>query len=84
MSSFNLNNRNLTSEQQRLLTMYTNQYNQTNEHINILLDMLEETRGNIINIIYKDNYEIFIKKNIEIRKSKSGKQNVFPKKNNSK
>ena len=51
MSSFNLNNRNLTSEQQRLLTMYTNQYNQTNEHINILLDMLEETRGNIINII---------------------------------
>lgn len=50
-SSFNYNSRNLTPEQQRLITMYINQYNQTNTHIDILLDMLDEIRGNIINVI---------------------------------
>ena len=47
----NLNTRNLTPEQQRLVNMYVNQYNQTNSHIDFLLDMLDEIRGNIINII---------------------------------
>ena len=52
MSNFNnLNTRNLTPQQQRLITMYINQYNQTNSHIDILLDMLDEIRGNILNII---------------------------------
>jgi hypothetical protein len=50
-SSFNYNPRNLTPEQQRLITMYINQYNQTNTHIDMLLDMLDEIRGNIINVI---------------------------------
>jgi hypothetical protein len=48
---FNSNSHNLTPEQQRLLTMYINQYNQTNTHIDILLDMLDEIRGNIVNVI---------------------------------
>lgn len=47
----NFNNRNLTPEQQRLINMYINQYNQTNSHIELLLDMLDEIRGNIINVI---------------------------------
>lgn len=47
----NLNTRHLTPDQQRLISMYINQYNQTNTHIDILLDMLDEIRGNIINII---------------------------------
>lgn len=50
-SSFNYNPGNLTPEQERLITMYINQYNQTNTHIDILLDMLDEIRGNIINVI---------------------------------
>lgn len=48
---FNINTRNLTPEQQRLINMYINQYNQTNTHIDLLLDMLDEIRGNIINVI---------------------------------
>lgn len=47
----NINSRNLTPEQQRLINMYINQYNQTNTHIDMLLDMLDEIRGNIINVI---------------------------------
>lgn len=50
----NLHNRNtriLNSEQQRLINMYINQYNQTNAHIDMLLDMLDEIRGNIFNVI---------------------------------
>ncbi len=50
-SSFNINPRNLTPEQQRLINMYINQFNQTNNHIDILLDMLDEIRGNITNVI---------------------------------
>ena len=41
----NLNTRNLTPEQQRLVNMYVNQYNQTNSHIDFLLDMLDEIRA---------------------------------------
>lgn len=48
-SLFNTNN--LTPDQQRLLTRYINQYNQTNMHIDLLLDMLDEIRGNIVNVI---------------------------------
>jgi len=51
-SSFNINPRNLTPEQYRLVTMYINQYNQTNNHIDVLLDMLDEIRGNINNIVH--------------------------------
>jgi hypothetical protein len=40
--NYNLHSRNLTPEQQRLIAMYINQYNQTNTHIDILLDMLDE------------------------------------------
>lgn len=50
-SSFNINSRNLTPDQQRLITTYINQYNQTNTHIHMLLDMLDEIRGNIINVV---------------------------------
>lgn len=50
-SMFNSNSRNLTPDQQRLLTIYINQYNQTNTHIDLLLDMLDEIRGNIVNVI---------------------------------
>jgi hypothetical protein len=45
------NPRHLTPEQQRLINIYINQYNQTNTHIDMLLDILDEIRGNIINII---------------------------------
>ena len=41
-----------TFDQQRLLTMYINQYNQTNTHIDSLLNMLDEIKANIINIIH--------------------------------
>jgi len=44
-------NYNLTNDQQRLITMYINQYNQTNNHIEQLLDMLDEIRNNIINVL---------------------------------
>ena len=47
----NMNNHNLSYEQQRLINMYITQYNQTNEHIEQLLDMLDEIRNNISNII---------------------------------
>jgi hypothetical protein len=50
-SYFNHNLRNLTPEQHRLITIYITQYNQTNTHIDLLLDMLDEIRENIINII---------------------------------
>jgi hypothetical protein len=49
--NYNLHSRNLTPEQQRLIAMYINQYNQTNTHIDMLLDMLDEIRGNIVNVI---------------------------------
>lgn len=44
-------NRSLSADQYRLLNMYIHQYNQTNTHIDQLLDMLDEIRGNILNII---------------------------------
>jgi len=47
----NLHQRILTPEQQRLINMYINQYNQTNSHIEILLNMLSEIRANIFSII---------------------------------
>jgi hypothetical protein len=50
-SSFNINPRNLTPEQQRTISIYINQYNQTNNHIHMLLDTLDEIRGNIINVV---------------------------------
>lgn len=50
MSFLNMNNRNLTVEQQRLLAMNINQYEQISNHIDLLYDMLNEIRGNIINI----------------------------------
>lgn len=43
--------RHLSHDEQRLINMYVNQYNQTNIHIEMLLDMLDEIRGNIFNII---------------------------------
>ncbi len=53
MSQYLFNNdlRNLSLEQQNLINMYVNQYNQTNMHINLLSNMLDEIRENIINII---------------------------------
>jgi hypothetical protein len=50
MSSSNTNFRNLTIEQQRLLSMYISQYEQTNNHIDLLFNMLDEIRQNIVNI----------------------------------
>jgi hypothetical protein len=47
----NLSNINLTNDQQRLLSMYIRQYNQTNDHIEQLLDMLDEIRMNIVNVV---------------------------------
>jgi len=44
-------NYTLSNDQRRLIDMYVNQYNQTNNHIERLLDMLNEIRGNIQNII---------------------------------
>ena len=44
-------NHNLTNDQQRLISMYINQYNQTNNHIDQLLDMLDEIRNNITNVL---------------------------------
>jgi len=41
-----------TFDEHRLLTMYINQYNQTNTHIDSLLNMLDEIKANIINIIH--------------------------------
>lgn len=46
-----INQRNLNIDQQRLISMYINQYNQTNTHIEILLDMLDEIKGNIITVL---------------------------------
>ena len=48
MSNFHYN---LTEDQQRLIDMYVTQYNQTNSHIERMLDMLDEIRGNIQNVI---------------------------------
>jgi len=50
-SSFNINSRILTPEQHRLINIYINQYNQTNTHINVLLDRLDEICSNIINVV---------------------------------
>jgi hypothetical protein len=41
----------LSSDQQRLIDMYVNQYNQTNDHIEHLYDMLDDIRNNIHNVI---------------------------------
>ena len=49
----NMNNHNLSYEQQRLINMYITQYNQTNEHIEQLLDMLDEIRNNKKRPYYK-------------------------------
>jgi hypothetical protein len=49
MSLFNVNNR-LTPEQRALLIMNINQYEQINNHIDLLFDMLEDVRENIIRI----------------------------------
>ena len=49
MDNFNMST--LTSEQQRLIGMYINQYNQTKSHIEQLADMLDEISGNIINVL---------------------------------
>jgi len=46
-----MSNYNLTPDQRRMIDMYVSQYNQTNSHIERLLDMLDEIRGNIHNII---------------------------------
>ena len=48
---YGTNSHRLTADQQRLINMYVNQYNQTNSHIDQLLDMLDEIRGNIVNVI---------------------------------
>lgn len=55
MSFFNRNSRNLTIEQQRLLSMNISQYEQINTHIDLLFNMLDEIRGNIINITQSNN-----------------------------
>lgn len=44
-------NTNLTNDQRRLINMYINQYNMTNSHIEHLLNMLDDIRDNIFNII---------------------------------
>ena len=44
-------NYNLSTDQRRIIDMYVTQYNQTNTHIERLLDMLDEIRNNIQNII---------------------------------
>jgi hypothetical protein len=44
-------NNNLTNDQQRLISMYITQYNQTNNHIDQLLDMLDEIRNNITTVL---------------------------------
>jgi hypothetical protein len=47
----------LTLEQQRLINMYVTQYNQTNAHIDHLLNMLDDIRNNIhINLVGNNNY----------------------------
>jgi hypothetical protein len=55
MSSFNRNSRNLTIEQQRLLSMNISQYEQISTHIDLLYNMLDEIRGNIIQITQNTN-----------------------------
>ena len=47
-----------TFDEHRLLTMYINQYNQTNTHIDSLLNMLDEIKANIINIIHPRTTQI--------------------------
>ena len=47
-----------TFDENRLLTMYINQYNQTNTHIDSLLNMLDEIKANIINIIHPRTRQI--------------------------
>ena len=42
---------NLSTDQHRLVNLYINQYNQTNNHIDYLLNMLEEIRNNILNVL---------------------------------
>jgi hypothetical protein len=54
MSLFNVNSR-LTPEQRELLAININQYEQINNHIDILYDMLEDVRENIIRIIQPRN-----------------------------
>ena len=49
------NNFSLSAEQQRIICLYIQQYNQTNDHIDQLLDSLDEIRGNIYDLIYNNN-----------------------------
>jgi hypothetical protein len=51
MPTNNYRDSNLSSHQQRLINIYINQYNQTNTHIEQLLDILDEIKGNIINVV---------------------------------
>jgi hypothetical protein len=44
-------NTNLTRDQRQLIDMYISQYNQTNAHIERLLDMLDDIRENIQNVV---------------------------------
>ena len=43
--------RELSREQQQLLTNYITQYNQTNAHIDMLMGMLDEISANIVNVL---------------------------------
>ena len=47
----NSNFRNLSAEQQRLVSMYVHQYNQTYTYINLLFTTLDQIRGNILHVI---------------------------------
>jgi len=46
----------LTVDQQRLINMYVAQYNHTNNHIERLMDMLDDIRNNIQSVIIGNNY----------------------------
>ena len=48
-------NNNLNIEQQSLITMYMNQYNITNNHIEQLCLFLDDIRNNIFNIMIENH-----------------------------
>ena len=66
-------NYNLSPDQRRLINMYMLQYNQTNTHIEHLLDMLDEIRNNIQNVIQNRN----IRGNRQTRHSNNHNINGF-------
>ena len=72
MSSFNTNTRNLTNEEQRILTMNINQYEQVSNHIDFLFDMLDDIRGNIIYITQTRN----IRNNRNNRNNRNSRSNI--------